>query len=273
MVCKKCGCNIEKGWKYCPNCSNDIYKNQKIIIISIVALAVVICAVLFVIKNNMPVNEKYIKNYLKKKYDEKFESVSFVKSVKNEDVVISCDGSSFTPIKGKGETDYYKVYSNKNDIEFIASYDNSSKSKKINDSYEESLKKRTTLVEAYNIISKYLRNLTYEVKLLGNSNKVNISSESQLKNLLSKYEEKNEDLKEFEIYINENLYYFCKVNYVNINKINDEIVALQKTNDYEFSTTIMLNSSSRIGLHNGEVYIYEKSGTPTGTLDEYLANN
>ena len=37
MLCKKCGCNIEKGWKYCPNCSKGVHKERNIIIFSIIA--------------------------------------------------------------------------------------------------------------------------------------------------------------------------------------------------------------------------------------------
>ena len=56
MLCKKCGCNIEKDWKYCPNCSKGVHKERNIIIFSIIAFLIIIWIALPIIKNNLPMN-------------------------------------------------------------------------------------------------------------------------------------------------------------------------------------------------------------------------
>lgn len=272
MKCKKCGHDINKDWKYCPNCSKRIYKKRNIIIISTIALIIIIFIVIFTIKSNMPINEKYIEKKLEKKYSEDFDNVSFLKSVENADTDLSCDGSSFGTIKGEGSTEYYKVYSPKNNMEFIASYDTSDETKKIKDSYEKNLKKRSALIQTYETISNYMHNIDH-ITLSGSDNNINIDSKNQLESILSKYEEKNVNLDDIEIYINENLYDFCKTNYENITKLNDEIVKLQKNNDYYFSTIIVLNSQATIELYrlNDKPYVYDKYSTAWGeTLDEFV---
>lgn len=111
--------------------------------------------------------------------------------------------------------------------------------------------------------------------LSGGNNLININSENQLEGVLSKYEEENIDLKDFKIYINEDLHDFCKSNYETITKLNDEIVALQKNNDYYFLTSIVLNGNATIELYrlNYKAYIYDKSGNSAAwgeTLDEFV---
>lgn len=275
MICKKCGLDIEKDWKYCPNCSNKIYKKQNIIIVSAIMLIAIIYIIIPIIKNNIPVDAKYIEKQLEKKYSEDFSNILLIKSVENPDTSLSCDGSSFGTIKGEGSTEYYKVYSKKNNIEFIVTYDTSDNSKKINDSYENNLKRRSTLVDTYKTIYKYLNSKIYKITLSGPYNEININSETQLEDILSKYEEKNIDLEDIEIYISEDLYDFCKSNYETITKLNDEIITLQRNNDYYFSTIIVLNANATIQLYrlNDKAYVYDKYGNSTAwgeTLDEFV---
>ncbi len=275
MICKKCGFNIEKNWKYCPNCSKKIYNKQKIIIVSTIMSIVIISIIISIINNNMPVDDKYIEKQLEKKYREDFSNISLIKSVENPDTDLSCDGSYFGTIKGEGSTEYYKVYSKKNNIEFIVTYDTTDETKTIKDSYKDNLKRRKTLVNTYKTIYKYLNSKNYKVVLSGGNNLININSENQLEGVLSKYEEENIDLKDFKIYINEDLHDFCKSNYETITKLNDEIVALQKNNDYYFLTSIVLNGNATIELYrlNYKAYIYDKSGNSAAwgeTLDEFV---
>lgn len=277
MVCKKCGFNIENDWKYCPNCSKKIYKKQNIIFISTVILIVIIFIIMPIIENNRPVDAKYIEKQLEKKYKENFNNVSLIESVENPDTNLNCDGSSFGTIKGEGSTEYYKVYSKKNDIEFIATYDTSNKSKKINDSYDDSLKRRSTLIAAYKIINNRLNSKINKISLSSSSSdtEIDISTESQLEDILSKYEENNKDLENFEIYISEDLYNFSKSNYEIITKLNDEIVTLKKNKDYYFFTTIVLNERAIIELYrlDNKAYVYDKLGNQKAwgePLDEFV---
>ncbi len=266
MTCKNCGWNLKNDWKYCPNCSKKVYKKKDIIINSTIILIILFFIVMPIIKHIIPKNEKYIEIYLEKTYKENFSKVSLIKSVENQDSDISCDGTTFATIKGEGSTKYFKVYSNKNDIEFVAYYDTSDKLEEIFDSYKESLKKRKTLLEAYKIINKYLYTNDYNIKLTGViagvNNKMSIFSEADLKYILSKYDETKSHLNDIEIYVNDSLEEFSTNNYENIIKLNDELLRLQDNMEYDFSTTIIPNSTSKIILYKYEdkVQIIDKNG-------------
>ncbi len=60
MVCKNCGFEIEKDWKYCPNCSKRIFKKQRIIIISTIILFTITYISMLILKSNAPVDANYI---------------------------------------------------------------------------------------------------------------------------------------------------------------------------------------------------------------------
>ena len=276
MVCKKCGFDIEKNWKYCPNCSKKIFKKHHIIMLGALTLFFTIYIIISIIKNSMPVDAKYIERELENKYNEKFNNILLIKTIENPDTNLSCDGTSFGTIKGEGSTEYYKVHSQKNDIDFIVTYDTSDKSKKINDAYEKNLKRRNTLMEAYEIVYKYLNNNIVRITLSDYRNNIKITSKNQLKEILSIYEEKNMNLKDIEIYIEENLFEFSKTNYEDITRLNDELVELQRKKDYYFSTIIVLNKNAKIELYGGlddKVYVYDKYSNSTAwgeTLDEFV---
>ncbi len=66
MKCKKCGFNIKKGWKYCPNCSKNIHKERNIIITGLLVIILFILSVMAIAKNNTLTDSKYIKQQLEK---------------------------------------------------------------------------------------------------------------------------------------------------------------------------------------------------------------
>ncbi len=61
------------------------------------------------------------------------------------------------------------------------------------------------------------------------------------------------------------MYDFSKSNYETITKLNDEIVKLQKNDNYYFSTTIVLNRNATIELYRlyNKAYVYDKYGNQT----------
>lgn len=131
-------------------------------------------------------------------------------------------------------------------------------------------------MEAYEIVYKYLNNNIVRITLSDYRNNIKITSKNQLKEILSIYEEKNMNLKDIEIYIEENLFEFSKTNYEDITRLNDELVELQRKKDYYFSTIIVLNKNAKIELYGGlddKVYVYDKYSNSTAwgeTLDEFV---
>ena len=267
MVCKNCGAEVKKNWKFCPYCSKKIFKIHKVIIIS----EILIILAIPIIKYCMPINENYIEKYLKRTYKEDFSNVTLIKSVENPDSDLSCDGTSFGTYKGEGSTVYYKVYSDKNDIEFMVYYDTSDKFKNIIDTYQGTLNRRNTLLEAYKTIYKYFNNKDYTIKLSSYNNKIKINSEDQLNDILSIYDESYSSFQDIEININKDLDDFIQTNYDNIIKLNDELVALKNNNGYYFATKIILNAKAVIELYNREnkPYVYDKYGS-LSSLDEFV---
>ena len=74
MLCKKYGFNLEKDFKYCPNCSTNVNR-RNITIISSIIIVIVLSVGIAYIKSNLPINDKYLKKSLEKKYNEKFENI------------------------------------------------------------------------------------------------------------------------------------------------------------------------------------------------------
>lgn len=266
MKCNLCGMIVEENWKYCPNCSKKIKDNKKIFII------LLICLVIFtIIKKNAPINESYLKKNLSNKYDEKFSDLHYVKSIDNPDTDLNCDGSSFGTIKGEGTKEYYKVYSESNDIEFFVYYDTSDKDKNVYDTYENYLNRRESLLEIYDITKKYLSEniIKFSISYDGDDKLIEITSKSQLNNILSHFSD--EDIYNFSnfsgtfyeniyITINEDIFEFSKNNYSTIKKINSEIVKLK--NKYYFSMAILFNNNAKIEFDrlNNEPYVYDEFG-------------
>ena len=272
MKCNSCGMIVNENWKYCPNCSKKIKDNKKIFIILSIVFILIICFVIFIIiKKNTPINESYIKKSLSNKYDEKFSDLYFIKSIGNPDVDLNCDGSSFGTIKGEGTKEYYKVYSESNDIEFFVYYDTSDKRKNIYDTYEIYLNRREILLEIYDITNKYLSEdiIKFSISYGINDKLVEITSKSQLRNVLSDFSD--EDIFNYGVFsetfseniyinINEDIFEFSKNNYSTIKKINSEIVKLK--DKYYFSMAILFNNNAKIEFDrlDEEAYVYNKFG-------------
>lgn len=266
MKCKSCGMLIEKEWKYCPNCSKRTNKNKKIfIILSIVFIIILGFSVYTIVEKNAPVNETYIKKSLSKKYNENFKNIYHVESIDNPDMNLNCDGSSFGTIKGKGTKEYYKVYSEKNNIEFFAYYNTSSENKKIYDTYETYLNRRDNILEIYDFTKRNFSGMKFSISY-NNQEPVEITTESNLKNILSNFD--NKDISNFnsssatffeKIYIklDEDVFNFSKDNYIIIKRLNDKVTSLR--NKYYFSMTLLFNNDAKIEL-DGEPYVYNNFG-------------
>ena len=281
MQCKRCGYNIEKGWKYCPNCSKKIHKIQNVILVGALIGLVIYCVgptIKSYIEYKKPVDEKYIEKVLEKKYNEDFNDVTLIKSVENQDEDLSCDGSNFGTIKGEGNTNYFKIYSKKNDIEFIAKYNEANILKEVNDTYQKNLNRRKSISEAYKIIDKYLQNINYKITLTEDDDEdkeMSFDSEEQLWKVLSKCDSEHERFDSISIYIEEDLFTFCKSNYEMLTKLNDELVELRYLYDYYFFTYIYLNSNAMINLYrlDDKAYVYDSQSNSNASgvkLDDFV---
>lgn len=282
MICSKCGYSIEKGWKYCPNCSRNINKKRNIIIFSTITVLLILCIIIPFVKNNMPMNDKYLEKELEKKYNENFENVTLIKSVKNPDTDLNCDGSSFGTIKGKGTKEYYKLYSKKNNLEFWAYYDTSDKSKKIVDNYNMLLNRRSTIKNVYDYIISNFSNSISKITISYNLEDIetDILSINQLNTFLNNVEKENTTPNYFDtmydkvnIYINENIFDYSKSNYKIIDELNDKFIELK--DNYYFSVILKFNNNAHIELDrlDGKAYVYDKFGNNYAwgeTLDDFI---
>ena len=268
MKCNSCGMIVDGNWKYCPNCSKKIKDNKKVFIILSIVLILVICFGVFAIsKKNAPIDDNYLMKSLSKKYDEKFSEISYVKSMDIPDRNLDCDGSSFGTIKTEGTKEYYKVYSESNDIEFFVYYYTAFKNKEVYDTYENYLNRRESLLKIYDITKEYLGEniIKFSISYDSYDESIEISSKSQLNNILSNF--KDEDISNYtssgsfgeKIYItiNEDIYEFSKNNYSTIKEINNEIVKLK--NEYDFSMEILLNDNAEI-VFDKELYVHASNG-------------
>lgn len=277
MKCDICGYDIEKNWKYCPNCRNKISQKKSIKFIIIILLIIFIC---LLSRNNNQIDDNYIKIHLENKYNEQFDKVWFIRSDENPDVNLNCDGSSFGTIKKDGSTEYYKIYSKENNLEFFAYYDTSDKGQVINDTYDSLLNRRETAKETYEILYNYLNENISKISVLYNSNDypIEIYSKDELNDILSEFDD--EDIiynfeSDFYVYINDNIYEFSKNNFNTLKNLNSKIISLKENKQHYFSVELIFNNSAKLELDrlNGEVYIYDMYGNDKAwgeRLDDFV---
>lgn len=280
MKCKSCGMFVEQKWKYCPNCSKKIKENKKIFILLLVVFIVIFgFSIYAIIEKNAPINESYIKKSLSNKYNEKFNNIYYIKSIENSDTDLNCDGSSFGTIKGEGTKEYYKVYSEKNNLEFYVYYDTSDKNKIIYDTYDIYLNRRNNMLEIYDFTKLNFNNIEFLISY-NNEQPIEIISKSHLENILSHYNDNdisdNSSDTFFEkiyVRINEDIFEFSKNNYSIIKKLNNKVINL--TTEYYFSMFLLFNNDAKIELDrlDGEPYVYDKFGNNKAwgeRLDDFI---
>lgn len=186
MVCKSCGYNIENDWEYCPNCATKINKEKKVktwqILVFILAIYLLLtfafCSFIsFCFKdendskkeiyNNKFYDMESIKQTLENKYNESF-TISFVSSIENPNIHHEGSGCPGYIEESEGTTEYYKLYSQKNDIEFFAYYSTIDETKKIKDNYKENLKRREQLEKTYTKVEQVLSDYTTKISVINN---------------------------------------------------------------------------------------------------------
>lgn len=273
MFCKNCGYHIEKDFKFCPNCGKKITKKYKIVILATMIIAgIILLATIFItnIKGEKKINASYINNQLESKYDDKFDNIHLVKSVKNPDRDLGCDGSSFGTIKGKGTTEYYKAYSPAKDIEFFAYYDTEDNDKTIHDTYENYLARRNTIKKAYDTANQYLGKYINHIYISNDlQDMTELTSKDSLNQILSRFDDEiidhNGDLGQIydKIYVyidDEQLFEFSRQHYDILTELNNAIVSLK--HDYYFTMLIVFDNGAHIQLDRlgGKPYVYDKFG-------------
>ena len=147
-------------------------KNRKVIISCIL---IFVCLAIFVFLAIKPNTEKSdvekISEYLENKYSESFSNIEFLSTVQNRET-LSCDGSYFGSFKVKDSYKYYyKVYSEKNDLEFYVYIDKTEKDHEYNevigDTYLSYLTRRNVadkvLIEVNNTFSNLVE-YSYAIK-------------------------------------------------------------------------------------------------------------
>jgi len=275
MKCKKCGYEIEKGWKYCPNCSHSVYLEIKIIIILSILLVGVIGIGISIFVASRPVDEKYVKKELESKYHESFD-VNYVESVANPDVELGCDGSTFGTINGKGETEYYLVYSKKEKLEFLAYYDNSKDGKIIHDNYEIYLNRRDNTLKTYELIYRYFNINIDRVSYKGNLNDIqDIESYDEFNELLSKFNLNYSKYLDYYIFLgvhmNGNTKDFVNSYYSNILKLSEEYNNMDFDREFGLGIILYFGDGYDIHIYSGnEIYVYNEVDKSKTSLLEFM---
>ena len=226
-------------------------------------------------ENDEDLNLKTVTSYLEQEYNEEFNNIMFIKSFKNSDRDVGLDGSVFWTVKGKGYTNFYKVYSAEDDIEFEIVYntDKNSIGDNIRNTYKSNLKIREAVLSLYSKVQEtFGGNVEYCLftEDLHNIEPYRISSENDIRLKLSKLKQANynhrRDIGSFEyvalsIKINEPALDFCKSNYNMLNSINNFII---ETNSnlpngmLDFSIKDKNNVSISFNGVNNKIRIYDK---------------
>lgn len=286
MVCKKCGYEIQKGWKYCPNCRLKI---KAIGIIPAVAIIIIILIIVFggsiIYELIRPVDKNYVKKQLENKYNEEFETVEFVEKIENEDRTIGCDGSTAI-LSGRGETEYYKFYSDENQLEFFAVYDNSNGFRIIEDTYGQTLRRKETLEYIYNNLdANFQKNIT-EISIRNSLNDelVKISSFRDLEKQFEKYDIKDAK-KMVSVFFDfeDDMYVYIENNNINVidfyNQNEESLRDLKNTvrrgnakASYNINLEIILNDNYKINFRDDTINV--KTGlSDYMPIDEYIKEN
>ena len=288
MQCRKCGYNLKKGWLACPVCSDPINKKPlfPFVMIGIVILSFIVIPNIF---NYFAINniteERRTKRYLESKYNEKFNEITLVHSTKNPDTDLSCDGASCGTIKGKGETEYYLVYSKKDDIEFIANYN--THTKEYNDTYELSLNLREYIGLLYDKVKDTFSNIDKQIFFSANiHDKDNlpylINSAQELTIILSRvtdgYPEKHTGFTYTRLYMDVNIngLEFCKNEYDNILMIDNYLRELESNSELYSRIGFSIHSLDDILIEFNRldsVRIYDEFATGKAwgeTIEEFI---
>lgn len=236
--------------------------------------------------NQSNTGEKLIRKYLENKYNEKFDNITLVQSVENPDTDINCDGSNFGTINGKGNTEYYLVYSARDDLEFVVNYD--THTKEYEDTYDFSLSLRKNILQLYketqNTYSDYISEVNfYANKHDENETPTKIYSTQDLNGILSKVTDgypsthTGSTYTSLFIYINMNCLEFCKKEYSNIMMINDLLIELTRDNMIYSHIQLTIVTKDKINIEfdtiDNAVRIYDRyeSGMAWGeTIEEFI---
>lgn len=264
MKCKNCNYDLEEDWKVCPICSKPVEKESKKPLIASAIVVLLIIGLLFLnfIFNNIT-GEESIQKHLEEKYGEEFDKVTFIKSVENPDTNLSCDGSSFGTIKGKGETEHYLVHSDVENMDFNASYNTYTDG--YYDNYEFSLKLRKNAGTLYekvkNAFDNHVEKITFSEDIHNeNILPITVNSKEDIYNTLSDSND-GEPFTSIYMYVDMNCFEFCKAEYDNIKMINDYIVELEESTNFYGHVGFLIYTLDGITLEFNRldsVRIYDK---------------
>lgn len=280
MKCKNCNCDLEEDWKVCPICSKPIKReSKKPLVASIAVVLLIMILLIFSFGINNITGEQHIQKYLEEKYDEKFDNITFIESVKNPDTNLSCDGSSFGTIKGKGETEFYLVNSDKENMDFKVSY-NTYKDEYY-DNYKFSLNLRESVGKLYekskSAFDKYTEKIIFSPDEHNEDiEPITVTDEKDLYNQLSKAND-GEPFTRLYIYVNMNSLEFCKKEYDNIKMVNDYLIELERSTELYSHIGLSIYTLDGVMFEfnrlNDTVYIYDSysSGKAWGeTIEEFI---
>lgn len=251
MNCTNCGYPLEKKWKCCPKCAAKVPRFKYVIVIApVLVIFVIFGIILFSYISDLPHSEETLLNHLEEKYDEDFVEISPAMSVVNPDVKLSCDGADFGTIEREGTTEFYKVYSKENNLEFFLYYDTEDKND-IHDTYKTFQNRRNITLNVYEEITFD----AYKVEFINDIKSITttILSKEQLSDLVSFYEDHEADehsyiSDELVYYIADDALPFCQNNLTKIMELNNFLNNLLDDNDYDLDLTFIFNGGVSLRL-------------------------
>lgn len=286
MKCKNCGYDIENSWIVCPVCSTKL-KTSPLFIVGIVVLSFILISLIFdfFMNNVVYTSKRGINNHIRTKYKKEVKDVVLVKTEKNEDHDLGCDGATFYTIKGRGNTEYYLATSVDDDLQFGIRYDTHKRT--YEDTYIDRLNLRTTAIELYDktkiTFKDYIKNFTY-VEDIDDiySNTVIINSSKDLSDILSKFDEeevaKYYGFNQNGLYLNINMnaHEFCSKEQKNIENIYEFIKKNVRTYETWYPMSFYISTLDKFIINFDTLYelrIYDEldQGRAMGdTLDDFI---
>ena len=261
MKCRNCNYDLEEDWKVCPICSKPVEKeNKKPLVASIIVVLLIIALLLFNFMFGNMTGERAVQRYLEDKYGKKFDNVTFIKSVKNPDTNLSCDGSSF------GTIDFNVSYNTHKD-EYYDNYDFNIKLRENAGTLYEKVK---------NTFDKHCEKITFSEDIHDESIvPITINTKQDIYKQLSDNND-GEPFTSIYMYVDMNCFDFCKTEYDNIKMINDYIVELEKNSDFYGHVGFLICTLDGITLEFNRldaVRVYDSfsSGKAWGeTIEEFI---
>lgn len=230
--------------------------------------------------------ENAVRSYLEEKYQEDFQNtIKFEKSIPNPDIEGNVDGTNVITVEGKGSTEYFKIFSEKDDLDFEVIVDTGTW--EIHDTFALRKDVRDHLLSFFSAVNERLSDHIVKISIddRGMNQFEEVSGVDEIKERLSRIPEIDSDSDSstagypfisLEITLDQASLPFCQENTDLLHEINDLVIQTNNSLKYNFFIFILTGSDGKQIVFDGvsqEIYVYDlyAAGEVWGQeLDEYI---